>query len=247
MDSFDFTDEERGSALRRPGMIWNILTIIMVLSAACVCIVAAMIFINPYLPFNLFPPPTLPPTAALPTATPTPRVVLPPTWTPTMTSTPTLPPKATDTPQSSATFPFELTPGEGVTTTPQGGFPFDIHAGDPVYIPNFAYPDLGCKWMGVGGRAFDLSGAPIAQGLFVQVGGTLNRQTVDLLGMIGMVNNYGTGSFEIKLSDEPIASTQSLWIQLFDQAFIPLSNKIYFDTFSDCEKNLILINFSQIR
>ncbi len=247
MDSFDFADEERQSVFKRPGMIWNILTIIMILVALCICSVAALIFINPYLPLNPFPPPTLPPTAALPTATPTPRIVLPPTWTPTPTSSPTPLPEATNTPQITATLPFEVTPDEGVTSTPSGGYPFVIHAGDPVYIPNFAYPDLGCNWMGVGGRAFDLSGAPIAQGLLVQVGGTLNRQPVDFLGIVGMVNNYGTGSFEIKLSDEPIASVQSLWIQLFDQAHIPLSDKVYFDTYADCERNLILINFSQTR
>lgn len=247
MDSFDFTNDSHKSSIRRSGMIWNILTILTIITAVCVCMAAALIFINPYLPLNPFPPPTLPPTAALPTATPTPRVVLPPTWTPTATSSPTPVPESTDTPLPSATLPFEVTPDEETTGTPQSGLPFVLHAGDPVYIPNFAYPDLGCNWMGVGGRAFDLSGAPIAQGLFVQVGGTLNRQSVDLLGMVGMVNNYGTGSYEIKLSDKPLASTRSLWIQLFDQAYIPLSNKIYFDTFADCEKNLILINFSQIR
>jgi hypothetical protein len=116
-----------------------------------------------------------------------------------------------------------------------------------VAINNIGYPDLGCDWMGFGGRAFDLSGAAIEQGLFVQLGGTLNEEIVEMLGMIGMVDNYGPGSYEFVLGEEPIASTQTLWVQLFDQSMLPLSEQIGFDTYADCEKNLILINFNQVR
>jgi hypothetical protein len=103
--------------------------------------------------------------------------------------------------------------------------------------------------MGVGGRAFDLSGAPIAQGLFLQLGGTLAGDPIDppLLSMTGVVSNYGLGSYEFELTTEPVASQQTLWIQLFDQAMLPLSDKVYFDTFEECEQNLILINFNQVR
>jgi hypothetical protein len=139
------------------------------------------------------------------------------------------------------------TPGEEPTATPTESMPFVLHPGDPVAINNIGYPDLGCDWMGFGGRAFDLSGAAIEQGLFVQLGGTLNEEIVEMLGMIGMVDNYGPGSYEFVLGEEPIASTQTLWVQLFDQSMLPLSEQIGFDTYADCEKNLILINFNQVR
>jgi hypothetical protein len=148
----------------------------------------------------------------------------------------------TDTP------PEGTPPDDGeILETPSGGYAFALHEGSPVAIPNIGHPDLGCDWMGVGGQAFDLTGAPIAQGLFVQLGGELAGDPLDFLGMVGMVSNYGPGSFEFTLADEPIPSEETLWVQLFDQAKLPLSDKIYFDTFGECEQNLILINFTQVR
>jgi len=248
MDVFDYSDEGLETSRSRAEAVWNILTVLILLMTACVCVVAAALFINPYLPINRFPPPTLPAVITFPTATPTPRAALPPTWTPTNTqeptSTPTPPPVQTPV----ATFPGGTTPGEiGPTETPLSGYTFVLHEGDPVAIPNIGYPDLACDWMGVGGRAFDLTGAPIAQGLFVQLGGTLAGKPLDFLGMVGMVSNYGPGSYEFTLAESPVASRQTLWVQLFDQAMLPLSDKIYFDTYEDCERNLILINFNQVR
>jgi hypothetical protein len=248
MDVFDYSDEELQASRSRAGAVWNILTILTLIMTTCVCVVAAAIFINPHLPINPFPPPTLPAVITFPTATPTPRVVLPPTWTPTNTEEPpaTATPPQIQTP--AATFPVGLTPtGTGPTGTPPAGFTFVLHEGDPVAIPNIGHPDLGCDWMGVGGRAFDLTGAPIAQGLFVQLGGTLAGEPLDFLGMVGMVSNYGPGSYEFTLADAPVASRQTLWVQIFDQALIPLSDKIFFDTYEDCERNLILLNFNQVR
>jgi hypothetical protein len=101
--------------------------------------------------------------------------------------------------------------------------------------------------MGVAGRAFDLTGAPIEQGILIQLQGVLDGEQVDLLGSVGMVTVYGPGSYEFVLGDSPIESTQTLWVQLFDQAMLPLSDRIIFDTYADCDMNLILINFNQVR
>jgi hypothetical protein len=248
MDSFDYSDEALQPSRSRPGMVWNILTVAVLLMTVCVCLYAAAIFVNPNLSLNLFPPPTIPAVSTFPTATPTPRVVLPPTWTPTSVaeSTPTVTPSPTAAPAD--TQPAGTPPESGeVTETPQTGFTFELHEGDPVAIPNIGHPELGCEWMGVGGKAFDLTGAPIAQGLLVQLGGTLAGDPLDFLGMVGMVSNYGVGSYEFTLADSPVASQQTLWVQLFDQAQLPISDKVYFDTFEDCDQNLTLINFNQVR
>jgi hypothetical protein len=125
--------------------------------------------------------------------------------------------------------------------------PFILHAGDPVAIPNIGHPQAACDWMGVAGRVFNLSGAPITQGLFVQLSGTLNSQAVDMLSMVGTANQYGQGGYEFVLGDKPVASDQELWVQLFDQAMVPLSDKIFFDTFAECNQNLVVINFNQVR
>lgn len=276
MDSFDYSDDSLQTNRDSASVIWNILTVIFLLMTLCICIGVGVLLINPQNSLNPFPPPTMPVEAEYPTATPTPKSVLPPTWTPAPTILPSETPLPTDTliptntsvptnttppteavasPSTTVETPPE-TPGEGspsatpeqqATETPSESMPFVLHPGDPVAINNIAYPEAGCNWMGVGGRAFDLSGAAIEEGLFVQLGGTINGEPVELLGMIGMVDNYGPGSYEFVLGEEPIASTQILWVQLFDQAMLPLSEQIYFDTYADCDRNLILINFNQVR
>jgi hypothetical protein len=273
MDSFDYSDEALEPGQDSAALIWNILTVVVVLMTLCLCVGIGLLLINPQSSINPYPPPTRPVEAEYPTATPTPKSVLPPTWTPaptliatqtpiptnTLAPTNTAPVVDTEIPpvlSPTAILPSE-TPGEGTPTgtpegatpspTPSEGMPFVLHPGDPVAINNIGHQELGCNWMGVAGRAFDLSGAPIEQGLFVQLGGTLNDEPVEMLGMLGMVSTYGPGSYEFVLGDTPIESTQLLWVQMFDQAMLPLSEQIYFDTFADCDKNLILINFNQVR
>ena len=63
----------------------------------------------------------------------------------------------------------------------------------------------------------------------------------------GALAQYGPSGYEFKLSDAPVDSIQNLYVQLLDQADLPLSEKFYFDTFNDCERNLVLVNFKQVR
>jgi hypothetical protein len=264
MDQFDYSDEALQPTRDSAAIIWNILTVVVLLIAMCVCVGVVAILVNPYVSINPFPPPTLPVKVELPTVTPTPRSVLPATWTPTVTTLPTLTPTRTNTPVPTATqLPDTLTPAvetpsqtngptatqvaDTETPTPTEGMPFILHPGDPVAIANIGYPELGCDWMGVAGQAFDLSLAPIEEGLFVQLGGILGDELVEMLDMVGRVDTYGPGSYEFVLGDEPIESSQTLWVQLFDQAMLPLSEQISFDTYADCDKNLILIHFNQTR
>ena len=247
MDSFDYKDESLQPVKDRGAVLWSVLSIMVLLAACCMLAGFVAIFINPQAEYNPFPPPTLPATVTFPTYTPTPRSVLPPTWTPVPTIEPTSTTAFTPTvepPTATMVLPI---PESQTPSSPEEGMPFVLHEGDPVAIPNIAHPDLECNWMGVAGKAYNLSGAPIAQGLFVQLGGALDGKPVDMLGMIGIATDYGPGGYEFTLGDKPLASTQTLWVQLFDQAMIPLSDQIYFDTFADCDKNLILINFTQVR
>jgi len=101
--------------------------------------------------------------------------------------------------------------------------------------------------MGVAGQVFDLSGAPIS-GQQVRIGGFLGGKTVELLTLTGLTNAYGTaGFYEFNLGEKPVASKGSLWVQLIDQAGLTMSDKIFFDTYDSCDKNLIFINFKQMR
>jgi hypothetical protein len=86
------------------------------------------------------------------------------------------------------------------------------------------------------------------RGLFVQLGGSMPGEvSMDNLVMTGLAPQYGPGGFEFTLADKPVASNGTLWIQLLDQQNLPLSDRIYFNTFDDCQKNLIIIFFTQVR
>ena len=71
-------------------------------------------------------------------------------------------------------------------------------------------------------------------------------QVVNLV-MTGLAPQYGQGGFEITLANKLVASTSTMWVQLLDQQNLPLSDRIYFDTFEDCQKNLVIIYFNQVR
>ena len=107
------------------------------------------------------------------------------------------------------------------------------------------HPDEGCNWFGVAGQAVDKNNAPI-QYLTLHLGGSLNGQTIDMLSLTGTAT-YGWGSFEFYLDNQPVDSVGTLWIQVLDQSGTALTNRVYFDTFDNCEKNLVWFNFKKNR
>jgi hypothetical protein len=117
-----------------------------------------------------------------------------------------------------------------------------LQAGSPVWLPNFAHPDLGCNFLGIAGQVFDKNRDP-AKMLVVEAGGSLGGNEVLGLSLTGNAPAYGPAGYEIKLADHPVGSNGSIWIQLFDLEGNPLSSQIFFDTSADCDKNLTLINF----
>lgn len=102
--------------------------------------------------------------------------------------------------------------------------------------------------MGVGGQVLDMSNAPVI-GLIIRLGGGLPgvRIPEDTFSLTGLALSYGRSGYEFTLANQPIASTGQLWIQLLNQEGGPLSEQVYFDTYSDCDKNLIIIDFVQTR
>jgi hypothetical protein len=245
MDAFDYTDvNEAPPPKKSSGRIWDILTILALVGFLIIGCVFLVIFLNPQSALNPFPPQALPTLYISPTPTPTGRV-LPPTW----TISPSPEPSVTYTPGPTATPLVTDTPISGtasITVTP-GGYSFALQSGSPSAIQNIYFPEAGCSWMGVGGQALDLTGAPVI-GLIVQLGGSLEGRTLDTkLSLTGTATQLGPGGFLFELADHPIASDDTLWIQLNDQAGLPLSDKILFDTFSECEKNQIIIYLKQVK
>jgi hypothetical protein len=79
------------------------------------------------------------------------------------------------------------------------------------------------------------------------LGGTLSGKAVTGQVLSGNNPAYGISGFEIKLADSAIDSTQTLWVQLFDNNGKALTEKTYFDTYNDCKKNLVMIVFTLTR
>ena len=58
--------------------------------------------------------------------------------------------------------------------------------------------------------------------------------------------NFGGGGYNIDVSNQLFASEDMLRIQLKNLHGIPLSPVYEFDTFENCDKGLILLNFVEI-
>ena len=121
-------------------------------------------------------------------------------------------------------------------------FPYELQAGGPKYLPNFSRPALGCAVQSVAGQVFDLTGKPVKL-LVVNVQGALNGKAIDNVGMTGNTTNYGPGGYEVDLGTKAFASSHTLFLWLTDLNGNPISDRIYFDTYADCQKNITLLNF----
>jgi hypothetical protein len=153
------------------------------------------------------------------------------------------PPTATNTPQVTSTPTLTRTPTLTLTPTP---IPWQYikQANSPLYMQNFAHTAEGCNWLGIAGQVFTTSGKTI-NNIVVNVSGTLNGKALDLLGMSGTSRAYGPGGYEIVLGNKPVDSTGVMTITLYDLNGVQLSDKLQFDTFSDCRKNLVIMNFTE--
>lgn len=208
------------------------------------------------------------PSVEIMTVTPTSTLVLDVKELAQRTYTATVAPTETNTPQPSLTPTFapetvsveeaDIAAEELPTATPTSDQPeiaapavlvdslisryFALQPGTPVGMPNWVHVNAGCEWLGVAGQVFDLDGNPILN-VLIEAGGTLGEQPVIGLGLTGMVEYYGPGGYEIKLADQTIATTNQVWVQVKDEDGNALSFPTYFDTYDDCDQNLILVNF----
>ena len=245
MDNFELKAEPK---VKRKPIIWNILTILVLLVACYLAYYFSAIFIDPNGAYNPFPPLPLPTLYLTPPPTPT-IILLQPTWTPTLTNTP-LPTRTKALTWTAV--PLVATPTVTLEPTTAGtptitSTPMPASAVITYQPSTSIHTDLACKWMGVGGKVLDANAKPLLYQT-VQLGGTLSGTPINYIVLSGGNQAYGNSGFEFdKLADKPIASTQTLWIQLFDNNGKPLTDKTYFDTFDDCAKNLVMVVFTKTR
>lgn len=246
MDNFELKTEP--IAKRKP-VIWNILTVIVLLGICVLAYFFLSVYQNPAVLPSSFLPAVIPTAYQTPTSTAT-IILQPPTWTPTLTLQPS--PTRTKAPTWTSvaaliTPTITLTPiATPVATAANTGTALPASYVITYQASTTTHPDLACKWMGVGGTVMDVNNKPL-QFQTIQLGGTLSGKAVT--GQVLSGNNpvYGTSGFEIKLADSAIDSQQTLWVQLFDNNGKALTDKIYFDTFNDCQKNLVMIVYKLSR
>lgn len=232
---------------RKRSILLNILTIVVLLGIACLVFYFVSVYRNPRSFLNPFPPEPSPTVYYTITSTITP-IQQPATWTPTITTKPNstrtraptwtaLPGQLSDTPTLTPSTTF--TPSITSTAMPA--------LAEISYQPSTdIYPEKGCAWQGIGGTVFGTDGSPL-QFQTVQLGGKLGEVVVNQLKLSGSAPVYGASGFEFVLGNQPVASTQTLWIQLFDNTGKALTDKVYFDTFDDCAQNLVKITFRRTR
>ena len=145
-------------------------------------------------------------------------------------------PKAVGTPGSNSVFL------PAIINQKPPEYPFELQSTGVMPIQGF----YGCSWEGVAGQVFDLAGIPI-QNLILHLEGFWAGQTISAEKLSGSATQYGPAGYEFLLGTQTLDSSQSLWIQVFDATHKEISARVYLDTYNDCARNLILVNFNQVR
>ncbi len=147
---------------------------------------------------------------------------------PTSSSTPTLTPTITQTPTREI-LPFVL-------------------FGEPETMSSaLIRPQLNCDWLVIAGQVWDLPGDPVTDSVSVHLFGELNGFIIDQYRTPGTEEVYGESGYEFALEGFVVDSEETLYIQLVDENNAPLSNPYLVQTYEDCQQNLILVNFKQVR
>ncbi len=244
---------EDKKATPKENRVLNILAAVALAATVLVIIVSLLIYFRPEDSLNPFPPATLPAAVVLWTATPEAQPVV---------STPTpeyalsgnqIAPSATLSPSQTVT----LGPGvqamqiTAAVTQPTPDYTslyrYQIQA-DPAAISASLFDSSRstCDWTGVAGQVIDLQGSPVT-GILVMLGGSLENLVQNQTTITGTARNYGQSGYEFTLADHLVESEETVWVQLVDQSYIPLSAKVYFDTSEDCGESLVIINFKEVR
>lgn len=122
-------------------------------------------------------------------------------------------------------------------------YPFELQKSGVVTMQGME----GCNWAGVAGLVFDLSDAPL-KNLVLHLEGNWAGQDIVMEALSGSKPDpYGASGYEFVLGNQSLASSQTLWIQVRDAAKKEISDRIFLNTYDDCTRNLVLVNFNQVR
>jgi hypothetical protein len=134
-----------------------------------------------------------------------------------------------------------IIPTTGPSPTPtwtRSPFRFTVQGDIPFAVANLNL--AGCNWMGIGGQVSDLRGAPLIGYVVHLDGGGLNANSLS-----GTQPQYGPAGYEFKLASAPKTTIGLYRVQLRDPQNVPVSDWVTVNTFDDCAKNVLLVNFLQ--
>lgn len=181
----------------------------------------------------------------------------------TVTRTPTRPPLPTNT---SLPRPTHILPTKDIANPLRSGyrlsFPiitfrhsltiahtpgdrYRLQAGMPIDTVNFTHPELGCNWMAVIGQVFVAEDRTVV-GLVVEVTGILDGLEFTRLGLTGNAVAIGPGGFEVRLADYPIISEGKVQVNLLDLTGNQVADPVFINTYTDCKRQLIVVNYAKI-
>jgi hypothetical protein len=132
---------------------------------------------------------------------------------------------------------------EVTTTTPSGDVAhYKAQDGTPLYLPH----SDGCGGLYLAGNVTDINGNPLVF-MLVRVGGTLGGEPLYVEDALSGSNPlYTESGWEVKIADAPIDSTGTVFVELYTLDSVdPVSDLIIVDTYNDCNRNLVIVNFVQ--
>lgn len=168
-------------------------------------------------------------------------------------------------PTASVTMPISMNSTDGVTPNPgitgtavpgitstvtitptRGVYPYQLSSDQEAFSSDLLRPELGCDWLVIAGQVWDLTGKEVP-GMTLHLFGEIAGYSIDQTTISGRATVYGDSGYEFALEHVVVDSDGTLFIQLLDADGSALSMPYAIETFADCQKNLILINFKQVR
>ncbi len=151
------------------------------------------------------------------------------------TATSDLPP---EDPTETATLDPAVTPDDSTHVPPLPHYV--VLGGSPIYLPHSS----GCGGLYIAGNVVDNKGNFMLFWM-VRTGGTLGGTPLLIDSLSGQNTDYSESGWEIKIADAPVASNGTVSLELLNLEGIRISDVIIIETFDDCNRNLILVNFIQ--
>jgi hypothetical protein len=137
---------------------------------------------------------------------------------------------------------------ETVTSTPTPEiFPFVLDGAPEPVASDLIRPQLGCDYLIIAGQVWDLHGDPVTNSARLHLYGELGGFEIDEYSNPGSALVYGQSGYEFILKGLVVNSERTLTLQLEDTEGNPLSSPYTIQTYQDCQKNLILVNFKKVR